>query len=104
MCSGYLFCAERVKQYVITLSFMLENLQFCKSVDMLSGDSNRLGLNEYHRLRTGHQATAEEKAPSFQLQGGCVVVANKLVSHKQPLVSPLCCNVLVSFDMPDFIV
>lgn len=54
---------------------------------MISGDGIQLGLNEYHRLRTGHQATPEEKAPSFQLQGGSVVVANKPVSHKQHLVS-----------------
>lgn len=72
---------------VIKLSFTLGFVQLCKCVGMISGDSAHLGFNEYHRLRTGHQATAEEKAPSFQLQGGSVVVANKPVSHKQHLVS-----------------
>lgn len=76
----------------MTLSFMLEIPQLCKCVDMISGDSIQLGLNEYHRLRTGHQATAEEKAPSFQLQGGRVVVTNKPVSHKQHLVLTLYAN------------
>lgn len=66
---------------------MLEFSRLCKCVDMISGDSTHLGLNEYHRLSTGHQATTEEKAPSFQLQGGSVVVANKPVSHKHHLVS-----------------
>lgn len=73
------------------LSFTLETLQICKCVDIISGDSTQLGLNEHHRLRTGHQATAEEKAPSFQLQGGSVVAANKPVSHKQHLVSTDSC-------------
>lgn len=71
----------------MTLSFILEIIQIWKCVDIISADSIQLGLNEYHRLRTGHQATAEAKAPSFQLQGGSVVVANKPVSHKQHLVS-----------------
>lgn len=73
------------------LSFILGTVKLCKCVDMISGDGIQLGLNEYHRLRTGHQATAVEKTPSFELQGGSVVVANKPVSHKQHLISPQPC-------------